>query len=207
MKSAAAGLRLIPFALLLALPPAGWAQSDVPAPGVRPDARDGLLFRVDARLGYLITGGQGFSDRPFVQIDGGIQFGQATVGGPPSLALTVGAAVGAGEFLAEAGTYSLRMLGGVELPWAIDASVLGDRPVELVPAIQAGHQESYGEDERSGFTLRAALGLRLLPSSGTFFVTFEPAGFVLLPRPDPAMDEGSSRFAAELGVLKVGWRF
>jgi len=158
-------------------------------------------------MGYLITAGQGFTNRPFGQIDAGVQLDPARPGSLPGFALTLGVAVGAGEFLARGSTVSTRVLAGIELPWAVAVPALGKNPVELVPAIQAGYQNAFGEDKRSGFTLRGAVGLRLLPGTGAFFFTIEPASFVLLSRPDALNDRGSSRFGTELGILKVGWRF
>lgn len=222
----AAGSGSAGLALLGLLPLAGRAQApdrgDPPpisgpvsgAHAAGPDGRiraaepgDGPLLFVQSRLGYLITPDRGFTNRPFVQADGGVQLGPARVGGPPALALTLGVAVGAGEFLGEGSTLSARVLGGVELPWALAVRSLGEHPIELVPAVQVGYQNAFGEDRRDGFTVRGAVGLRIFPGAGRFFFTFEPVSVVLLPRPDPPGKRDSSRVAAELGILKMGWRF
>ena len=205
MRSAFAA---IPTLLLWVAAPAA-AQAQDGASGSRaerPDAREGVLWLLHSRVGFMVTGGDGFDDRAFVQLDGGAQFGRASVGAGPAIGLTLGTAVGASHFLGGTNV-SLRVLGGVELPWALDVTAFGDGPVELVPALQAGYLKAYDEDERSGFTLRATVGLRLLPGSSPFFFTFEPITFVLLPSPDPSKAQDRSRLAVELGLLKVGWRF
>lgn len=173
----------------------------------RPDARDGVLVRIDARIGFMITGAEGLLDRPLAQVDGGIQFGRARVGGPPSLALTVGVALGSGDFLGEDATTSMRLLMGVEVPFALAGGFVGEGPVELVPVVQVGYRTSYREASRSGFTARAALGLRLLPRETAFFLTLEPVSMTLLPSADESAGSSGGRFAVEVGVLKLGWRF
>jgi len=161
-------------------------------------------FLVDARAAFLVTAGEGILDRPMAQADAGVQFTRPEVGGPPAVALTFGVALGAGE-LGAANDVDLRFLGGVELPIAVRA--FGEKPVEIVPVIQAGYQSVREEDERSGFTMRGTVGLRLFPGGDTFFFTFEPLSAVLLAPADPDSDASSSRFAVEFGILKVGWLF
>lgn len=120
--------------------------------------------------------------------------------------MTLGAALGIGEVFGNS-LVSARALAGIELPFAVRVSYLGDSPVELVPSVQAGYGQAFSEDERSGFTLRGTVGLRLLPTASAFFFTFEPVSLVLLPTPDPSRDEGSSQLGVEFGLLKIGWRF
>ena len=178
-------------------------------PGVAQEAgaSDGsVLFLADFRTAFMITGGDGFADRPVFHASGGVQLGQAVPGGPPTVAFTLGTALSVGEFLGPS-PIAVRVLGGIELPVALGAASGPAKPPELVPAIQAGYQNAFGEDRRSGFTLRAALGLRLLSRESGFYFTVEPVSLVLLPRPDPARDRGSERLAVELGLLKFGVRW
>ena len=168
---------------------------------------DGLLFRIDSRIGFLITGTEGFADRPLFQIDGGVQFGRAKPGGPPALGLTLGASIESGEIFARSASISTRFLAGIELPWAIGGSATRRNTVEFVPAVQVGYQHAFEDDGRDGLTFRVAPGIRVFPSRGTVFLTFEPISFVLLAAPPPAEDHGDDRFGWELGVLKFGWRF
>lgn len=191
-------MRLV--ALLLALVSFGGGSVSAQEP-LRPDVRDGPLFRLDSRLGFLVTSGDTFGDRPVWQIDGGIQLGPARPGRPPALGFTVGVSVGAAEFLGPT-TTSTRVMGGIELPWALSSTL------ELVPAVQAGYLRAAEEDERSGFVSRWAIGIRILPRRQTFYFGFEPASLVTLPRPDdPVRGDPGARAALELGVLRFGWRF
>jgi len=171
------------------------------------DSEDGLLFRIDSRIGFLITGSEGFADRPLFQVDGGLQFGRARPGGPPALGITLGASIESGEIFARTASISTRFLAGIELPWAIGGSATRRNAVEFVPAIQVGYQHAFEDDGRNGLTLRVAPGIRVLQSTRTMFLTFEPLSFVLLAAPAPAEDLGDDRFGVELGVLKFGWRF
>lgn len=167
----------------------------------RADSRAGILYRVDSRIGFLITSGQTFGDRPVVQIDGGVQFGAATPGGPPRVGLTGGFTIGAARFLGGTDT-SIRFLAGAEFPWALS------RSIELAPAVQAGYLKAFDEDERHGFTSRVAVGIRVLPSRGAFYFGFEPIALVTLPLPDATAEgDPGSRVAAEFGLLRFGWRF
>ena len=164
--------------------------------------------RVDARLGYLVTSGDSFSDRPFISFGGALEFGQARVGGPPALGVSAGIAGGFGDVFAASMSTSWRFLVGVEAAWALSDGVDGGVPgAELVPSVQAGFQTTGGQDGRSGLTVRAGPGIRIpLAPDGRTVLTFEPVSLVLLPAPEGALeDEG--RLAWELGVLKVGFRF
>lgn len=174
--------------------------------GAQTGPADPLLFRVDTRIGFLVTGAGGFADRPLFQTDGGVQLGRARPGGPPAVGLTLGTALASGELFAEGASVSLRVLGGVEFPWALGSGTRAQAPVELVPVFQMGYQIAFQDDRRRGFTARTALGLRIVPSRGTFFTTFEPFSLVWLPQPGRGRAAGS-RWGLEVGVLKVGWRF
>lgn len=134
-----------------------------------------------------------------------MQFGRARPGGGPALGLTLGASVGAAEFLGPS-TISLRILGGVELPFAVYEAWPGGAALELVPAIKIGYLRAFEEDERDGLTFRGAVGLRVLPGGGAFYFTFEPLALVALPSPGAGFSSGGSQLALELGVVKVGWR-
>ncbi|MFQ5530753.1 MAG: hypothetical protein ACE5FP_10470 [Gemmatimonadota bacterium] len=165
-------------------------------------------LRVDSRLGYLVTGGDTFSDRPFVQIGGALELGRARAGAAPVLAVSVGLVAEFGDIFAASMTTSWRMLAGLEAAWVLAEGPDGGAPrAEFVPSIQAGYQTTVGQDERSGLTLRAGPGLRIpIASDGGMLLTFEPVSVVLLPAPDgPIADE--ARIAWELGILKLGFRF
>ncbi len=162
-------------------------------------------FRLDARAAFLVTRGQGHSDRPVLEAGAAIVLVRAR-GGLPGVALLGSAAVGFGEIFAEAQSESLRLLAGVELPFRLRAPQPGRAPIELVPAIQAGRLTSNGEDERDGFTARAGMGLRV-PVAGRLALSFEPIALVVLPEPDDAPVGYGSRLAFELGFLRLGWRF
>ena len=167
----------------------------------RPDRREGVLYRVGSGFGFLITSGEGFDDRPDVQLEGGVQFGAARPGGPPKLGLTGAFTVGAAHFMG--GTYtSVRLLTGVEFPWTLS------RSIELVPAAQVGYLKAFEQDERHGFTSRWGVEIRVLPAGGAFYYGFEPIALVTLPLPKvtSGVDAGS-RVAPELGLLRFGWRF
>ena len=77
----------------------GFCSVDVNAQS-NADSDDGLLFKIDSRIGFLFTGTEGFADRPLFQIDGGVQFGRAKPGGPPALGITLGASIESGEIFA-----------------------------------------------------------------------------------------------------------
>ena len=182
------------------------ADSSVQHGTDRPDAKTGILWLISGRVGYLITDSPGFSDRPVFQVDGGLQFGPARPGESPRVALTVGIALGAGDFLGESASESYRLLAGVQVPVAVSGGFIGTSPVEIVPVVQAGYQRTYGQDDRAGFTGRTTIGLRLLPKSTAFFFTFEPVSLFLLA-PPPADASDGSRLALEIGIVKFGWRF
>jgi hypothetical protein len=164
--------------------------------------------RVDARLGYLATGGDTFSDRPFIQLNGALEFGTARAGGPPLFGITAGVVAGFGDIFAASMTTSWRFLAGIETAWVLADGIDGGVPrAEFVPSIQAGYQTTGGQDERKGLTVRAGPGIRIpLNPDGKLLLTFEPVSVVLLPGPDGVGgDEG--RIAWELGILKFGFRF
>ena len=164
--------------------------------------------RLDARLGFLATGGDTFSDRPFVQLGGALEFGTAQVGSPPVLAVTTGIVAEFGDIFAASMTMSWRFLAGIETAWALADGVDGGAPrAEFVPSIQVGYQTDGGRDGRSGLTIRAGPGVRIpLDRDGRTLLTFEPVSVVLLPGPDDIVED-KARIAWELGILKMGFRF
>lgn len=207
--------RVVAVLLATALAGAAPPLSAQAGPAGGPEDGRRVLRRLDGRIGFLITGGESFTDRPFAQVDAGVQFGRARHGGSPALGVLVGAALGFGEILASDASASLRVMAGIEAPWAVAPGGAAG-PLELVPAVQVGLQKAWAEDERDGFTLRAGLGLRVPIGDGTGHITFEPVSFALLSptgRPvlpetggDVPLDE-TPRAAFELGILKFGWRF
>lgn len=164
--------------------------------------------RLDARLGFLATGGDSFSDRPFVQLGGALEFGTAQVGSPPVLAVTTGIVAEFGDIFAASMTTSWRFLAGIETAWVLADGVDGGAPrAEFVPSIQAGYQTNGGRDGRSGLTIRAGPGVRIpLDRDGRMLLTFEPVSVVLLPGPEETVED-EARIAWELGILKFGFRF
>lgn len=164
--------------------------------------------RIDTRIGYLLTGGNTFSDRPLVQVGGALEFGQTRVGGPPVFGVTAGLVAEFGNVFAASMTTSWRFLAGVEAAWALTDGVDGAAPrAEFVPSIQVGYMTTGGQDERSGLTVRAGPGLRVpLAPDGRMLLTFEPVSIVLLPAPDGVIED-EARVAWELGILKFGFRF
>ncbi len=172
----------------------------------RPDDRDGVLVRIDARFAWAVTEGEGFGDHPLIQLDAGVQLGRARVGGPPAVALVVGGSVGVGEALGKS-NLSVRVVGGSELPVAVSMSGLSPSSVEIVPVLQAGYLKVVDEDKRKGFTLRVTVGMRFLFDRTAFYFTFEPLSVVLLPPPPGGFNRSTAKVAFELGILKVGARF
>lgn len=164
--------------------------------------------RIDARLGFLATGGETFSDRPFIQAGGALEFGKAQAGGPPVLAVTTGIVAEFGDIFAASMTTSWRFLAGVEVAWVLADGPGGSAPrAEFVPSVQAGYQTDGGRDQRNGLTIRAGPGIRIpLDPDGRILLTFEPISVVLLPGPDGAVED-EARIAWELGILRFGFRF
>lgn len=175
-------------------------------PAGRPDARDGVLFLIDTRLAWVVTLGEGFGDHPLIQLDAGIQLGRARVGRPPPIALIVGAAVGVGEALGKSNA-NVRIVGGIEVPFAVSMPALSASAIEVVPVLEAGYLKVIDEDEREGFILRGSVGMRFLFGGTAFYLTFEPFSAVLLPPPPAELDNGTANVAIELGILKLGARF
>ena len=164
--------------------------------------------RVDVRLGFLATGGDTFGDRPFLQVGGALEFGEARIGGPAVLAVTTGVVAEFGDIFAASMTTSWRFLAGVEVAWVLADGRNGGAPgAEFVPSIQAGYQTNGGQDQRNGLTGRAGPGLRIpLDQDGRVLLTFEPVSVVLLPGPDGVVED-EARIAWEFGILKFGFRF
>ncbi len=163
-------------------------------------------FAFETRLAFLISDTDSHPDRPILGVDARYTLRPARVGGGPGVGLTAGATVGFAEFFADVQSESFRLVGGLEIPWAIAAAGLGENAVEIVPFVQIGHLSSNGGDERSGLVARIAVGLRISVGDGPMYLAFEPFGLTLLPAPDE-VHEGDSRLAYELGIIKVGWRF
>lgn len=175
---------------------------------IAPPLRAQTTPRLDARIGFLATGGNTFSDRPFVQLGGALEFGRTRVGGPPVLGVIAGLVAEFGDVFAASMTTSWRFLAGVEAAWALADGVDGSAPkAEFVPSIQAGYMTTGGQDERGGLTIRAGPGFRIpLASDGAMLLTFEPLSIVLLPAPDGVIED-EARVAWEFGILKFGFRF
>jgi len=202
-RSGAAVLALLAALAAIPAPPAPPLAAQTPpaaAPG-RPDQRDGLLVRLDQRLGFLVTSGEGFGDRPVWEVAVGLQRRAARPGSGPALGLTLGAGVGAAEFLGPTHA-SFRVMAGIEGTWSLSPVI------ELVPSFQAGYLEALEEDGRRGLVTRTGVGLRVLIPDRAFYFGFEPISLVTLPRARPSLPtDGGSRFAPELGILRFGWRF
>ena len=163
-------------------------------------------FAFETRLTFLISDTGGHPDRPILGADARYTIRPARVGGGPGFGVTAGATIGFAEFFADVQSESFRLVGGLEIPWALSTSGLGENAIEIVPLVQVGHLTSNGGDERSGVVSRLALGLRIPLGDGPMYLTFEPFGLTLLPAPDEVQD-GDSRLAYELGLIKFGWRF
>jgi len=187
---------------------AGWVAGLVALVGAPADGQTparSSRFALDTRAAFLITGTQGFSDRPVLAVDVRFVIVQPHVGGGPGLGVLAGGAIGFAEIFAEAQSESHRWTGGVEFPWALAASTPGGPPIEIVPLLEAGYLVSNGGDRRRGFLGRVALGLRVPLGPASF--GFEPLGLTLLPNPDVALPGSSSRLAYEVGILRMTWRF
>lgn len=173
-------------------------------------------FQLDTRIGFLVTFADGHPDRPLAAVDLGVTLIAPRIGGRPGLTLTAGAGVGFSDFFADTQSESFRLMAGVEAPWALAKRGTIQRSVQLVPHIQVGALTSNGGDERDGLLLRAALGLRVPVGAGGMHFTFEPVAVVRLPAPEfvpivgapsTAFDSPDTRWALELGIVQLGWRF
>ena len=179
-------------------------------------AQDDLGLQIETRFGFLVSFADGHADRPLAAVDLGYALIDPRPGGPPGLTLTGGVGVGFAEFFADTQSESFRVMAGVQVPWALATRGPDHHALQLVPHLQAGLLTSNGGDEREGFVLRAAVGLRVPMGSDGMHFTFEPVALVRLPdvefvpavgAPSTAFESPDPAWALELGVFKLGWRF
>lgn len=150
------------------------------------------------RLGWMLTAGEGYLDRPVVET----AFGYRVVDGAgrgPGLFITTSGGVAIGEAFAESTLWSFRGALGIE-------PVFSARPgFNLVPFAQLGYLTSLKEDERHGLYGRAGIGIRLI-RAGSFKYSFDPVSVTILPLADDSVDN-ASRYAIEVGVIRAVWQF
>lgn len=180
---AAFGLLLAPLAARAeALPPAFVGEA-VPA------------FTGHFRASWNLTDGAGVLDHIAVEGAWGLQLGAPAPGGPPGVAW-LGAVTGA---IAEGGEPSLRIGGGVELPFAVH------RAIECVPSFWVGGYRLWTGDQREGPMFRAAFGLRMRGEKG-FSLTLSPLSLLVLPPPPDGWSRYTTHVALDVTVLEIGGR-
>ncbi len=145
------------------------------------------------RIGWLLTAGEGYVDRPVVEGAGAYRVLSGD-GESPTVYATGSAAVSIGDAFAERTLWSFRFAAGSEILFPVG-------PVYLATFAQGGYLTSLKEDERHGVYGRFGAGVRI--ESGRLMYSVDPVSVTILPLADNSGAD-ASRLAIEVGVIRIG---